>query len=161
MDKVVKATWQASRRGRAFVGGVVLAALVLVLPAGLGLSAPALADPDPAGSSLEFGDYRCGGGSSVYYGNRRLFRAPCEVSVDRIYRHIPEYREILEKGLTEDHPRYHFLMREASARFARAVKEMAEAFGHDLVAELGTVTVVREGAARPPDRTADVISRVG
>jgi DNA-binding MarR family transcriptional regulator len=41
-----------------------------------------------------------------------------------VYRSIAEYREILDKGLTDKDVRYHFLMRKASDKFSRAVQSL-------------------------------------
>jgi hypothetical protein len=130
---------------------VLLAAVLALVPA------TALAAP---GSRCELGDYRVLDGGQVYYGNARLVRSPCTISADRIYQSIPEYREILEQGLTDKDVRYHFLMKKASERFARAVKEMARAEGYDLVVEAGAIVPAKEGVPDAPDRTADVIGRL-
>lgn len=103
------------------------------------------------------GDYGCADASKVYYGNHRLFQRPCEVSCDRVYQHIPEYQEILRRGLTDKDPRYHLLMKKATERFSSAVKKMARGKRHDLVAELGAVRKVRKKAPDVPERTNDVI----
>lgn len=107
------------------------------------------------------GDYRCTDNGRVYHGNARLIRKPAVVSADRVYARIPEYQTILREGLTDKDVRYHFLMKEASKKFSRAVKAMARALGHDFVAEVGAVVVVRKGATEPPDCTSEVISRLG
>ena len=125
----------------------------VALIVGLGvLTGVALAGP---------GDYRVSDPSRVYLGNARIFQKPCHVSCDRVYRKIPEYREILEKGLTEKDVRYHFRMKKASARFKEAVKAMARGKGHDLVAEKGAVKKARKKAADVPDRTNEVIKKLG
>jgi len=103
------------------------------------------------------GDYSCSDPSKVYYGNHRLFQRPATVSCDRVYDRIPEYQEIVRKGLTEKDTRYHILMKKASKRFSEAVKKMARARNHDLVACVGAVKKDREKAPDIPDRTAEVI----
>lgn len=112
----------------------------------------------PAGAGV--GDYKATDVDKVYYGNPRLFKKPAVISADRVYAQIPEYKEILDKGLTEKDPRYHFLMKKASERFNEAVKQMARDMDHDLVAETGTVKKVKEEAQEPPDRTDDVIQNI-
>ena len=110
------------------------------------------------------GDYRCDDPGQVYYGNARLFRSPCTISLDRVYRHIREYREILERGLRDDDPKYHLLMKKASQRFSEAVKQMARDLQHDLVAETGGVRKARPDdpdIAAIPDRTDEVIANLG
>src|SRR5262245_55398283 len=122
-------------------------ASLVVLLAACGLLALAV----PAAADL--GAYQCVDASKVYLGNAKLFQKPAVISADKVYAQIAEYREIVEKGLTEKDPRYHFLMKKASERFSKAVKASARAFGHDLVAEVGAVEVLRKDAEAPPDRT--------
>jgi hypothetical protein len=104
--------------------------------------------------------YRVDDPSLVYLGNPRLFKKPCEISADRVYRAIPEYQEILEKNLTDKDVRYHFLMKKASDKFTRAVKATAEALGHDLVAATGAVIKNTNDAPVVPDATDATIQRL-
>lgn len=106
------------------------------------------------------GDYRCTDPGRVYLGNPRLIRTPSQISADRIYKGIPEYQKIVDERLTDKDVRYHFLMKKASARFAKAVKAMARAKSHDFVAEIGAIEVVKKDAKSPPDRTQEVIDRL-
>jgi hypothetical protein len=131
-------------------GGVVVgvAALVLLLLA----AAPATAEGKAP--------YRCDDPSLVYLGNPRLFKKPCAVSTDRVYRAIPEYREILEKNLTEKDVRYHFLMKRASDKFGAAVKDLARDLGYDLVAAPGAVVQNTAEAPAVPDGTDAAIQRL-
>lgn len=122
---------------------------------GLVLMSAILALPSVASAAV--GDYRCKDHSDVYLGNARLFKRPCHVSADRIYRKIPEYQEILQKKLTDDDPKYHLLMKKASQRFNEAVKQMARDLDHDLVAEDGAIKKDKEEAKSIPDRTDEVI----
>jgi len=103
------------------------------------------------------GDYHCSDPSKVYYGNSRLFQRPAVIDCDKVYAHISEYKEIVRRGLTAKSPRYHLLMKKATERFSAAVKKMAKAKSHDLVALAGTVTKAKEKAKDIPDRTQDVI----
>lgn len=111
----------------------------------------------PSVASAAVGDYRCKDHSDVYLGNARLFKRPCHISADRVYRKIPEYQEILQKKLTDDDPKYHLLMKKASQRFTEAVKQMARDLDHDLVAEVGAIKKDKEEAKSIPDRTDEVI----
>ncbi len=133
--------------------------------AGLRLVLGALALLAAAGALAHagVGDYRVSDESKVYHGNPRLFQRPAEIRSSDVYAQIPEYQEIVRKGLTDKDPRYHFLMKRASERFCEAVKAMARdaANDHDLVAESGAVTRVRKEAAEVPDRTDAVISKLG
>ena len=112
------------------------------------------------GAFAAIGEYRCSDPGRVYYGNARLIRKPAVVSADRIYQRIPEYRKILDEKLSDKDVRYHFLMKKASERFAKAVKKMARAKSHDFVAEIGAVEVLKDKAKKPPDRTQEVIDRL-
>lgn len=64
--------------------------------------------------------------SEIYYGNASSFSAPAMVDLDAVYAQIPEYREILDRNLDENSPRYHYLMRAASDKFVAAVASAAE-----------------------------------
>ena len=129
------------------VWGLALAC-VLVLAA----TAPAWAD---------LGDYRCTDPGRVYFGNPRLIRTPAVVSADRIYGQIKEYQQILREGLTSRDVRYHFLMKKASKKFAKAIQAMARGQGHNFLGERGAIRVARKDAPPPPDRTSEVISKLG
>ena len=128
-------------------GWVLMLVALLALPAGLAWA--------------DVGDYRVSEGGAVYLGNARLFSRPCVVSADRVYRNIAEYREILDKGLTDKDVRYHFLMKKASERFLEAVKRMAKELSLDLVGEVGSIKSAKAGIAEPAEKTDDVISRLG
>ena len=103
------------------------------------------------------GDYTVTDPNKVYSGNPRLFQRPAVVSCDRVYTRIPEYQEILRRGLTDKDPRYHLLMKRATARFSAALKKMARKHNHDLVAERGAMRKQNPKASDIPDRTDDVI----
>jgi hypothetical protein len=90
--------------------------------------------------------------SQVYYGNPAKFKKAGEISCDSVFREIPEYKKILEEGLTEG-VRYEFLLHRANQKFHRALKTVHRAHGYDLIAELGAVRI--EGKTVP-----DITSRV-
>ncbi len=115
----------------------------------------------PLDAAAQVGDYRCSDPSRVYHGNPRLIRKPAIISADDVYSRISEYQQICEQGLTDKDVRYHFLMKKASERFAKAVKAAARALGYDCIAEQGAIEVAREGAKAPVDVTAEVVSRLG
>jgi hypothetical protein len=85
--------------------------------------------------------------SEIYYGNSGAFESPAMVDVDQVYRHIPEYKEIIDRNLKESDPRYHYLMRAASDRFLSAVSAAASDGGYDLVGGLGSIRI--EGKSVP------------
>jgi predicted secreted protein len=132
-----------------------LVVLGLVLAAsGVVAARPAQAE-DPKGPAYRVDDI-----SLVYLGNPRLFKHPCVVSADRVYRAIPEYREILEKNLTDRDVRYHFLLRKASDKFAVAIREVSQSGGYDLVAGVGSVSAATAGTPAPTDVTDSVIGKL-
>lgn len=130
----------------------LLAALSVVLVVLAGLAAPVAADEKPA--------YRVDDVSLVYLGNPRQFKKPCAVDADRVYRAIPEYREILEKNLTDRDARYHMLLRRASDKFSAALRAVASEGGYDLAAGIGAVTPTAPDVAPPPVVTDTVIGRL-
>lgn len=135
----------ATQIGRVVFHGALALVVTLVL-------VPALT------AEAGLGDYRCTDSGRAYHGNARLIRNPAVVSADRVYAHIEEYRTIVRENLTDQDVRYHFLLKQASKKFTKAVKAMARARGHDFVAEVGSILVVREGADEPADRTSEVIA---
>ena len=104
------------------------------------------------------GDYRCVNQTQVYLGNGRLFQRPCHVAADRVYQSIPEYQQILSKRLTDKDLEYHLLMKKAARKFADAIRKMARANDHDLVAEVGAVVVKKKGVPPVPNRTSEAIA---
>lgn len=111
-------------------------------------------------SQRGFGAYAVSDTKSVYYGNATMFRRPAVVTADVVYAQIPEYQEIRRRGLGDGQPEYHLLLQKASARFAAAVKAMADAQDHDFVAERGTIRARRPDAPAPPDRTQEVLAEL-
>jgi hypothetical protein len=142
--------------GYAFQLGRAAAGLLVL---GLALWALVVALPLRA-AWAEMSDYRISDASGIYCGNQRLYTKPCVVKADRIYRSISEYREILDKGLTDKDVQYHFLMKKASERFTEAVKRMSKDLALDLVGEVGSIKAAKTGIAEPPEKTDDVISRL-
>ncbi len=129
-----------------------LGAAVLPRRAAQAEDAARVADEKPA--------YRVDDVTQVFVGNPRLFKKPCVVSTDRVYRAIPEYQEIVEKNLTDKDVRYHFLMRKASDKFSRAVQSLARDQGYDLVAGTGAVTATSPDSPAIPDGTDAAITRL-
>jgi hypothetical protein len=104
--------------------------------------------------------YRVNDPTQVYVGNPRLFKKPAAVGADRVYRAIPEYAEILEKNLTDKDVRYHFLMKKASEKFAKAVQALAKDAGYDLVAGANAVSPANADTPAVPDETANAIAKL-
>ena len=142
----------------ALVLGLLAAAPLALVAAPLALVAAPLALADDA---KEKGPaYRVLDVSQVFVGNPRLFKKPCAVDADRVYKAIPEYQEILAKNLTDRDVRYHFLMKKASDKFARAVRALAKEAEYDLVAGAGAVVPATADAPAVPNGTDGVISRL-
>ena len=140
---------------RSLFGRWVLVASVAVTGAAAIPSRAAVADAPKTAAS-----YRVDDPTLVYLGNPRLFKKPCAVSADRVYRAIPEYQEILEKNLTDKDVRYHFLMKKASDKFSRAVKDLARDLTYDLVAGTGAVSPANKDTPAVPDETSSAIARL-
>lgn len=119
-------------------------------PAGWTAPGAALAgeEPEKPKKSVDAAD--------VYLGDARKWDKPAEVDADQVYAKIDEYKEIVEKGLKADDPKYEILMSKASKRFTCAVKKAAKDGGYDLVARLGSV----KGVDSVPDITSDVIAKL-
>jgi hypothetical protein len=129
-----------------------------VMFGGTGFVASPAVSADPP--KKEAPSWRVDDPTLVYLGNPRLFKKPCLVSADRVYRSIPEYREILEKNLTDKDVRYHFLMKKASDKFSRAIKDLARDLSYDLVAGTGAVSPANKDTPAAPDETASAIARL-
>lgn len=149
------------RKARASVWTTVVSCLALAAMVAVPIAMPktATAAEEPQRES-SLGDYKVKDRSKVYYGNARMFKKPAVIDCDRVYRQIPEYKKILEKGLTDRDAKYHLLMKKASQRFAEAVKQMARDMDHDLVACSSAIEKAREGAKDLPDRTDEVIRNI-
>ena len=137
-------------------GVAFLCAAAFLLVGAILRDAPARADDKaPAGPS-----YRVVDPSLVYLGNPRLFKKPCSVAADRVYRAIPEYMEILDKNLTDKDVRYHFLMKKASDKFVRAIRALARDLAYDLVAGAGAILPETADTPAVPDGTDGAIARL-
>jgi hypothetical protein len=135
--------------------GVGVAFAVLSICCALAGASRARAFADEKGPT-----YRVDDVSLVYLGNPRQFKKPAEVSADRVYRAIPEYKEILDKNLTDKDVRYHFLMKKASEKFSKSVDALGRDFSYDLVAGKGAVILVAKDAPVVPDATDAAIARL-
>lgn len=94
----------------------------------------------------------------IYFGKADNATKPATVKAKTVYAQIPEYKEILRRGLTKDDIEYWTLMRKASKKFKAAIKKAAGTEGKDLVAEAGAIEVKGETI---PDMTAAVIAALG
>ncbi|MHC5020033.1 MAG: hypothetical protein ACYTGX_07975 [Planctomycetota bacterium] len=94
----------------------------------------------------------------IYYGKADTATAPATVKAKKVFAKIPEYQEIVRRGLTKDDIEYWTLMKKASKKFRAAVKKAAGTEGKDLVAEEGAIEVKGETI---PDMTDAVIKALG
>jgi hypothetical protein len=94
--------------------------------------------------------------ADVYYGDSKNWEKAAEVDADKVYAKIDEYKEIVDKGLKTDDPKYEILMCKANKRFRGAVKKAAKNGGYDLVAKLGAV----KGVDSVPNLTDDAIANL-
>ncbi len=91
--------------------------------------------------------------TTVYYGALKDARKPGEVEAGKIFREIPEYRSIQDKGLDSRDPEYFVLLSKANAKFFAAVRRAAAGAGCDVVVERGSASF----AERPADLTSRAI----
>jgi hypothetical protein len=144
---------KGSRSAFGRAAGTWLVVLVAVFAA---LPGPCLAvEPEKKAPAWKVAD-----ASLVYLGNPKLFKKPAAVSADKVYRAIPEYREILEKNLTDKDVRYHFLMKKASDKFSKAIRDVAQEVGYDLVAGTGAVVPANTDTPAVPDVTTSAIAKL-
>ena len=129
--------------------GAILAA---VLAGILAVGAGSVSAEDPGDRVVKAGKVDVDE-SLVYYGNPARFRKAGEIVCDAVFREIPEYRKIIEEGLTEG-VRYDFLLLRANAKFRKALRKVHRHEGYDLIAEVGAVRI--EGKTIP-DITSQVI----
>ena len=105
-------------------------------------------------------DYEVVDSGGIYFGRGSHPRAPAEVAADSVWAEIPEYRQIVAEELTDDDPKYHILLRKATARFDRALGKAAERDGYDMIGEIGAIGRSSDEAAPIPDITDDLIDLV-
>jgi len=105
-------------------------------------------------------DYTVVDADGVYLGQGKHPRQPAQISADQVWAEIPEYKQILDEKLTDDDPKYHLLLRKATARFERALKKASERDGYDMIAEVGAIDRTSDDAAEIPDITSDLIDFV-
>lgn len=77
-------------------------------------------------------------GDKVYYGKTAGAKKPATCTATTVFRCIPEYQEIISKGLKQDDPAYWVLLAKANEKFYKAVEVAAKAGGNDCVVETGS-----------------------
>ena len=126
---------------------------------GVGVFACALALTVLPARAADDHDYEVTDSSAVYLGSGKHPKTPAVISVDRVWAEIPEYKTIVEEGLTDEDPRYHLLMRKATKRFEDALVKEAKRESYDLIAEVGAVKALKKGK-KVPSATAGMIELV-
>jgi hypothetical protein len=76
----------------------------------------------------------------IYHGDPSYCEKAAVVDVNAVYRKIPEYREIKEKSIEKDGPRYYFLLLEAGKKFRHALRRVASREGYDVIGGLGAIS---------------------
>ena len=113
----------------------------------------------PARGEKQDHDYQVTDPSAVYLGSGKHPKSPAVISADKVWAEIPEYKTILEEGLTDEDPRYHLLMKRATKRFEDALVKEAKRESYDLIAEVGAVKALKKGK-KIPSATAGLIELV-
>ena len=113
----------------------------------------------PARGEKQDHDYEVTDPSAVYLGSGKHPKSPAVISADKVWAEIPEYKTILEEGLTDEDARYHLLMRKATKRFEDALVKEAKRESYDLIAEVGAVKALKKGK-KIPSATAGLIELV-
>ena len=93
----------------------------------------------------------------VYYGKLDGAKKPAELTAAQVFQNIPEYREIMERGLTKDDPEYFALLNKANQKFFNAVRKAASDNGRDVVVEKGSTPLDGDVV----DLTQQAISSIG
>ena len=77
----------------------------------------------------------------IYHGDPEDFTKAGCIAADKIYILIPAYKEIVDKGLTQDDPEYWILMNKANETFKQALEETEDKHEYELIGELGAIVV--------------------
>lgn len=80
-------------------------------------------------------------GEKIYCGKLDGAKKVAVIKAKSVFVEIPEYKKILEKGLTPDDPEYYTLLAAANRKFYDAVEKVARDDKYDCVAEEGSVEV--------------------
>ena len=78
--------------------------------------------------------------TKVYHGFADAFAAPAVVEASRVMDVLPATKKIREEKVPKDSARWYVLINEANQQFQRVLRTVAKDGGHDLVAEVGSVT---------------------
>ncbi|MHC4924742.1 MAG: hypothetical protein ACYTG4_11835 [Planctomycetota bacterium] len=132
-----------------------LLGLALLLPVAVTAHAPSLHAGGGETEPAKKADRPTIDSAQVYYGEPAACKKPAVVDADRVFLAIPEYRKIVDDGLTEKDAKYSVLLLKATHRFKAAIRAAAEASGNDLVANVGAVEWEGHDV---PDLTEDALT---
>ncbi|MCX5770702.1 MAG: hypothetical protein NTZ09_10580 [Candidatus Hydrogenedentes bacterium] len=91
----------------------------------------------------------------LYYGNAGGFTKPGNVDYEAIIKATPEYDEVKKKKVEVGTGKYWILLSQASDRAVRAISEVGQETGYDLVAAQGYL-----GSLEPPIPADDITQLV-
>lgn len=91
----------------------------------------------------------------VYYGSASSFTKPGNVNYEAIIKATPEYKEVKKKKVEVGTGKYWILLSQASDRAVRAITEVGQETGYDLIAATGYL-----GSFEPPIPAEDVTGLV-
>ena len=91
----------------------------------------------------------------VYFGNAGSFTKPGNVDYEAIIKATPEYDEVKKKKVEVGTGKYWILLSQASDRAVRAISEVGQETGYDLIAAQGYL-----GSLKPPIPADDITSLV-
>jgi hypothetical protein len=77
--------------------------------------------------------------SKIYYGNPKQFSRPAVLSLKEVFHHIPAYKELLKENIAPGDARYWLLLNKANKAFNKALREVAQTKGYDLIGEIGAI----------------------
>ena len=76
--------------------------------------------------------------AKVYYGKLDGAKKPAEVEAIKVFQAIPEFKEIVDRGLSKGDPEYFALLNKANTKFFNAVRKAAQDSDRDVVVEKGS-----------------------
>lgn len=97
--------------------------------------------------------------SKIYYGSPENFEKPAEVDIEKAIQATPEWKEITRKKIDSGTARYWILITDATDRVYKAISEVGDDSGYDLIAEKGYLGKL-EPAVSSKDVTKDIIEKV-
>ena len=110
-------------------------------------------------SAADSHDYEVVTPDQIYLGKGKHPKTPAVIKADDVWDQIPEYKKIVEDELTEDDPKYHILMKKATARFNKGLKKLSKRDSHDMIGEKDSIKVLNK-KKKLDDATKELIKLV-